>query len=118
MTTFQATVYAIFHGFTQILPVSENAHRILLAYLLDWPEPAGAFKGALSLGSLLAILIYFIHDWASMISCSLQCILFRKKPMTIDERMPIFILIAALPSVGAWFYVHETISEFEWTPLW
>jgi undecaprenyl-diphosphatase len=110
MTTFQAIVYAALHGFTEFLPLSAAAHRILLSYITGWTEPSGAFLGALSVGSALAVIAYFIHDWLSMISSFLQIVIFRKKPMTLDERMPLFLGLATLPIAGAWYYFHEDIA--------
>jgi undecaprenyl-diphosphatase len=106
MTTFQAIVYGLVHGFTQFLPVSRTAHEMFIPYLLGWNPPAEAVSGGLSLGALLAVFIYFRHDWASIISCFAQVIIFRKRPMTLDERMPIFLLITTLPLTGAWYYVQ------------
>src|SRR4051812_7555339 len=117
MTTFQAILYAIIHGFSDFLPVSATAHHKLVAYLVGWPEPAGPMIGALSLGSLLALLVYFRHDWASMISCFLQVILFRKKPMTLDERLPLFLTLSTLPAVAGWYYFGDSVEQMAWTPL-
>jgi undecaprenyl-diphosphatase len=111
MTTFQAIVYGVLHGFTEFLPISATAHRILLAYFTGWNAPEGAFLGALSLGSTFALLTYFIHDWLSMVSCSLQVIIYRKKPMTLDERLPIFLTLATLPIAGVWYYFHEELAN-------
>jgi undecaprenyl-diphosphatase len=118
MTTFQAIVYGILHGFTEFLPVGEAAHRILLGFFTGWSEPSSAFLGALSAGSALALLVYFIHDWLSMTSCFLQVLIYRKKPMTPDERMPIFLALAVLPVGAAWYYLHEMIaSQLDSSPL-
>src|SRR3712207_5657449 len=97
MTTFQAAIYALVFGMTQFLPVSTQAHQVFIPVVLGWQQPEGVFDGALSLGALIALLIYFRHDWASMISCFLQVILFRKRPMTLDERLPLFLGVTALP---------------------
>jgi undecaprenyl-diphosphatase len=118
MTTFQAIVYGALHGFTEFLPISAAAHRILLAYVTGWNEPSGAFLGALSVGSALAIIAYFIHDWLSMISSFLQIVIYRKKPMTLDERMPLFLLLATLPIALVWHYFHDAIaSRLDSSPL-
>src|SRR4051812_25205427 len=118
MTTFQAILYAALHGFTEILPIGAAAHRMLLSYLTGWSEPSGPLLGAFSLGSALAILVYFIHDWASMLSCFLQVLIYRKKPMTLDERMPLFIGLATLPVAGIWYYFHEEITtRLDFSPL-
>lgn len=117
MTTFQSIIYAIVHGFTQFLPISASAHERLIPYWLDWPEISGAFKAALLLGSSLSLLVYFRHDWASIISSFLQVIIFRKRPMTLDERLPIFIFFTSIPVAAAWFYLAPMISTQEWSPL-
>jgi undecaprenyl-diphosphatase len=117
MTTFQAIVYAILRGFTQFLPISWDAHQQLFPFITHWPATTGAINGALSLGSLLALLIYFRHDWASQLSCILQVVLFRKRPMTLDERLPLFILIATLPVLILGSTLSEHLVPAEWTPL-
>ena len=110
MTTFQAIVYGALHGFTEFLPVSSAAHRLLLSYVTGWTEPSGPFLGALSLGSTLALLVYFIHDWLSMVSCFIQVVIFRKKPMTLDERLPLFITLTTLPIAVIWYYFHDSLA--------
>lgn len=117
MTTFQAIVYAAIHGMSEFLPISSKAHHILIPYLLGWQPPTEAFIGTLALGSFLSLLIYFRHDWASMISCFLQVIIYRKRPMTLDEKLPLFLAVTIFPAVLASSYFGEKVSETEWTPL-
>lgn len=105
MTTFQAIVYGIVHGFTELLPLGAGAHRWALSEVLLWPAPDAAVLAGLLGGSALAVFFYFIHDWASILSSFFQIIFFRRKPMTLDERMPFFLLIASAPSVGLWYYL-------------
>jgi undecaprenyl-diphosphatase len=116
MTTFQSIIYGIIHGFTQFLPVSDSAHQALVPYLFGWPDPTGAFHAALSIGAALALFVYFRHDWASIISGILTVIVYRRKPMTIDERMPIFMFFTGIPIILAWLYLRPLLEGFEWTP--
>ena len=117
MTTFQAIIYAVVHGLSSFFPVSADAHQVLVPFIPQWPEPNGPMLGALALGSLLALLVYFRHDWASMISCLLQVIIFRKRPMTLDERLPLFILIATLPLGIATYFLRGHELPITWTPV-
>lgn len=116
MTTFQAIIYGIVHGFTQFLPISASAHQRLLPYLVNWNDhpPSGAILAALNLGAVLALLIYFIHDWASTISSFLQIIIFRKKPMTLDERLPLFLFFTGIPLGLAWVYLKPVLEQMDW----
>jgi undecaprenyl-diphosphatase len=116
VTTFQAIIYGIIHGFAVFLPISASAHHALVPYLLGWPEPTGAFLAALYLGTALSVFCYFIHDWASIISSFIQVILFRKKPMTLDERLPLFLACTAIPIVIAQFYLKPFLDRVDWTP--
>ncbi|MDR3606428.1 MAG: undecaprenyl-diphosphate phosphatase [Oligoflexia bacterium] len=117
MTTFQAIVYAIIRGFTQFLPLSWDGHRILVPWLIHWTEPSGVFLGALALGTFLAAFLYIWNDWASLISSFLQIILLRRKPMTLDERMPFFILIAVLPMLLTGSRLADQIHIFSDSPV-
>jgi undecaprenyl-diphosphatase len=116
MTTFEGIVYGILHGLAEFLPVGAQAHRILVAHFFGLTEPSGVALGALSAGAALAVLLAFRHDWASMLSSLLQIILYRKYPMTKDERMPIFLLITTLPVAAAWHYLSEHVSPGLSTP--
>ncbi len=116
MTTFQAVVYAAVHGWSEFFPVSSQAHQSLLAYLAGWQPPSGALMTALLLGSTLALLGFFRHDWASMISSVLQVIIYRKKPMTLDERIPLFVGLTTLPVLIVSFYFGPAIHAMEWSP--
>lgn len=118
MTTFQAVVYGIIQGFAEFLPISAPAHHTLVPYLTGWPQPSGPFAGVLALGALAAVLIYFRHDWASIISCFLQVILFRKRPMTLDEHLPIFLALSSLPPFLVWYFFRESIGSFFDDPIW
>ncbi len=118
MSTFQAVVYGIVYGFAEFFPISSAAHQALVAQLTGWPQPAELLQGYFSLAGLIALFLYFIHDWASMISSFLSVVLFRKKPMTLDERMPFFLMLATLPPVAAWYYVKDGMPEQLTDPLW
>ena len=110
MTTFQSLIYSIIHGLSQFLPIGNKAHLVFVPYLINWPTPSGVLLGTLVLGSVMAVLVYFRHDWASMISSFLQVLIFRKKPMTLDERLPLFLAITCLPmGVG-----HYYLQNLEW----
>jgi undecaprenyl-diphosphatase len=52
-----------------------------------------------------------------MISCVLQVIIFRKRPMTLDERLPLFLAVSSIPVAFASSYFHHRVTEMEWTPI-
>lgn len=116
MTTFEGVVYGLVHGLTELLPLGAGAHHIILPGLFGLTAPEGAALAALSMGTLLALLAYFRHDWASMISSVIRIIAYRKMPMTVDERIPLFVLEATIPPVLAWYYFRDPIENWITTP--
>lgn len=118
MTTFEGLILGIIHGITEFLPIGVNAHHALIPQLFGLPAASGPAIGALALGSFLALLVYFRHDWASMLSSFLQVIIYRRYPSSIDERLPFFILLAAIPSIAASLYFQDKLPPAFSDPIW
>lgn len=117
MTTFQAVVSAIVSVFSEIFPVAPAAHEFFLDHFFGWGTQPDIFKAALYLGLGLALLIYFRHDFLSHFSSFLQILIYRRKPMAIDERMPFFIILASLISIGAWYLFREHVPTLSDQPI-
>lgn len=117
MTTFQAIVTAILTVFTEIFPVSAEAHHRALSFFLGWTEPQASLLGTIYAGLFLALLVIFRYDFLSFFSQSLQVILYRRRPSAIDEKLPIFIWISLILPVGAWFLFHEQVDPLHDQPL-
>jgi undecaprenyl-diphosphatase len=63
----QVIVLAIVQGLTEFLPISSTAHLYLSSWLLRWPPEALDFDISLHMGTLLAVLIYFLPDWIEIV---------------------------------------------------
>ncbi len=118
LPAFQAFVMAVLSGISNILPLSASAHRWAIPYLLEWQMPSAEFHAWLSFGSLLALLVFFRHDWASILSSFLRVLIFWKRPSTIDERIPFFIALSALPPLGIGILLKDQLAEGNLHPLW
>jgi undecaprenyl-diphosphatase len=117
MTTFQAIVTAIVTVLSEILPVSSIAHHRALNFFFGWGEPSGPLLGTIYLGLFLALLFVFKYDFLSFFSQTLQVIIYRKRPTAIDEKLPIFVIIALIAPTLVWFLFHyEAATLFE-SPL-
>ncbi|NTU92586.1 MAG: undecaprenyl-diphosphatase UppP [Chlorobiaceae bacterium] len=84
MTLFQAIVLGIVQGLTEFLPISSSAHLRFLPALFGWEDPGAAFTAIIQIGTLLAVLIYFARDIASIIGAVLSGLL-KGKPLETPE---------------------------------
>lgn len=109
MTLFQALIHSVLATLSNLLPIGEGAHREVLPFVLGWPAASPAVKAAVSMGSALGAFLYFWHDWASQLSSLLQIVIFRRRPRTMDEKMPLFILCGTIPAVAGWIYLEPMI---------
>jgi len=60
-------ILAIVQGLTEFLPVSSTAHLYLSSWLLGWQAESLDFDISLHIGTLLAVLIYFLPDWIQIL---------------------------------------------------
>lgn len=108
MTTFQGLVYAVLFCLGQFLPLGGDVYAQAFAKFLHNEEAALSY--AFYFFGFLALLAYFIHDWASILTSGIQTIVFRRKPTMLDERLFFFLVI----STGLGIAGH---TAFEWFQL-
>ena len=61
-------ILAIVQGLTEFLPVSSTAHLYLSSWLLGWQPESLDFDISLHIGTLLAVVIYFLPDWIQIVA--------------------------------------------------
>ncbi len=66
MDIVQAIVLGIVQGATEFIPISSSGHLVLVPWLFGWPDPGLAFDAMLHLGTLVAVLVVFWHDFLSL----------------------------------------------------
>ena len=105
MTLFQLAVLAVIQGITEFLPISSSGHLILVPELTSWPDQGLLIDVAVHIGSLLAVVLYFIRDiWRLT-----RGLVARGKAST---RPQVGMLIGATIPVGiAGFALHEIGQE-------
>src|SRR5215475_3085597 len=68
MPLYQVIVLAIVQGLTEFLPISSTAHLYLTSWLLGWQTESLTFDIALHIGTLAAVLVYFLRDWVQILA--------------------------------------------------
>ncbi len=97
LTWIQAIVLGISQGLTEFLPVSSSAHTLILSRLFNWQDPGAAFTAVTQLGTEAAVILYFRHDIAAIISTwfkSLRKTELRAQP---EAKMGWYVIVGTLP---------------------
>ena len=97
MTTFEASVLGVVQGVTEFLPISSTAHLRIVPALLGWSDAGAAFTAVLQLGSLLAVLGYFLPDLLRMLRAAAVALRDRSRPPEPPARELGYILVGTLP---------------------
>lgn len=108
MDLIQACVLAIIQGITEFLPVSSSAHLIFPSQILGWPDQGIAFDVAVHLGTLFAVIIYYLSDLVKIATHTIESCFTRK--ITPIARVGWLIIIATIPAGVIGFLAESYIS--------
>lgn len=98
MALLQILVLAIIQGITEFLPISSQAHLILVDDFATWPDAGLKIRIAVHVGSLGAVILYFRQDVWNVIKGLFQMLIGQSGD---NVRLAINLFIAAVPVIGA-----------------
>jgi undecaprenyl-diphosphatase len=93
MNLLEAALLGITQGVTEFLPISSTAHLRVVPAVLGRPDPGAAFTAVLQLGSLAAVIGFFMKDLLRMLGAAIDPAR-RRGP---DARMLLYLVLATLP---------------------
>ena len=117
MTTFEAMVLGVVQGVTEFLPISSTAHLRIVPALVGWGDPGAALTAVLQLGTLAAVVGYFLPDLLRMVRASLAWLRDRSRPPEPPARQLLYIVLGTLP-VGVAGLVFKHAIEGALRSLW
>jgi undecaprenyl-diphosphatase len=95
----KAIVLGIVQGLTEFLPISSTAHLKIVPSLFGWEDPGAAFSAVIQIGTMLAVIIYFLKDLVRIYKKVITN-LFEKKFITdIDSKLGWYIIIGTIPII-------------------
>ena len=113
MPLLQVIVLAVVQGITEFLPISSTAHLYLTSWLLGWQTEALDFDISLHIGTLLAILLYFLRDWLQILAQGFGLRYGRDDELQNNRMMLWLMAIATIP-VGIFGFVFKEQAETTW----
>ena len=117
MSWFEAVVLGLVQGLTEFLPISSSAHILIVSRLFGWGDPGAAFTAVSQIGTEAAVLIYFRHDIARILSAWFRS--FREPELRkgIDARMGWYVIIGTIP-IAALGLTFASVIETSARNLW
>jgi undecaprenyl-diphosphatase len=113
MPLYQVVVLSIIQALTEFAPVSSSAHLALAPWLFGWKDPGLTFDVALHVGTLAAILIYFLRDWVQIIGQGLG-LRAGSDPQLKQNRALLWLLAVASIPIGLIGYFFNKQAETTW----
>jgi undecaprenyl-diphosphatase len=118
MNIFQAIVLGIVQGLTEFLPISSSAHLRIIPAILGWGDPGAAFTAIIQIGTLVAVMLYFAKDIASIVGAVVSGLLSGKPFGSEESRTGWMIAAGTLPIVvfGLLFkhHIETTLRSLYW----
>lgn len=110
----QALIMGIVQGLTEFLPVSSSGHLILVPYLFGWDDAfimSLSFSVMLHIGTLVALLAYFRHDWLRLIPAGLAAVRDRSFDGDADRRLAWLLVAATIPAAIVGFVFSDVFES-------
>jgi undecaprenyl-diphosphatase len=116
MNELQALLLGVVQGLTEFLPISSSGHLILVPWLLDFhylethEQFNKTFDVAVHAGTLVAVLVYFRAEIATLLRAALRSVR-NREVADDDERLAWLIAIATVPAALAGAAASDTIEN-------
>lgn len=116
LSDWQALVLGITQGLTEFLPISSSGHLILVPWVANWHYLADheefnkTFDVALHLGTLIAVVLYFLRDIVTLVAAFVRS-LGKRRAETAEEKVAWYVAIATVPAVIVGAALESKIDE-------
>jgi undecaprenyl-diphosphatase len=96
MTLIEALVLGVVQGLTEFLPISSSAHLRVVPSLVGWSDPGAAYSAVIQLGSVIAVLSYFLKDLVGIFGGFFKA-LKEKDYLANDVRLVAAVFVGTIP---------------------
>ncbi|GAC1299567.1 MAG: undecaprenyl-diphosphate phosphatase [Vulcanimicrobiaceae bacterium] len=116
MTWLQAMLLAILQGFSELFPISSLGHTVLIPALLHWKidrsDPTFlAFVVALHLGTAIALIVFYWHDWVRIVRAFVASVVRGKLSSDVDERIAWLLIVGTIPVALLGVFLERPVRQ-------
>lgn len=110
-------VLGAIQALSEFLPVSSSGHLIVIPWLLGWEDHSLSFDIALHLGTMAAVIVYFLTDIIKMIRGFLASIYHKNPKYNDDSILAWLIILATVPGAVIGFFLNDMVETIFRNPL-
>jgi undecaprenyl-diphosphatase len=114
---FRAIILGFVQGATEFIPVSSSGHLVLVPWLLGWDSPGLVFDTAVHWGTLVAVLLYFRHDWKLLVTAWVRSLPHRDR-RSPESRLVWLLLLGSVPAALLGFMFEDFFESLFGEPGW
>ena len=97
MNIFQAAILGLVQGVTEFLPISSTAHLRIVPAIAGWDDPGAAFTAVLQLGTLAAVIVFFLGELLRMLRAALRALQTPGRRADVDARHLGYLIVGTIP---------------------
>jgi undecaprenyl-diphosphatase len=106
MSLLDALLLGLVQGITEFLPISSTAHLRLVPALLGKGDPGAAFTAVIQLGSLVAVIGFFLTELLAMVRAALSS----GRRDSPEARRLFYMVVGTIPVGLAGLAFHKAIE--------
>jgi undecaprenyl-diphosphatase len=107
---FEAIVLGIVQGLTEFLPISSNAHVLIVSQLFSWGDPGAAFTAVTQIGTEIAVIIYFRTEIVEIIRAWWRSIRDKEARSDPSARLGWLVIVGTVPIVVLGYLFSDQIE--------
>lgn len=117
LTYFQAIIFGVLQGITELFPISSLGHSVVLPKLLGWDINQNApffltFLVATHLATALVLFFFFFKEWKRIISGIFRSLKEREiKESDVDAKLGWLLVVATIPAGVLGILFETTLSK-------
>ena len=105
LSLLQIIILSIIQAITEFLPISSSAHLLLPSKVLGWPDQGIIFDITVHFATLMAVLIYFRHEFLRFSFYSSKIFVF-----LVISTLPIMLIALLVEGVGDYRWSLTSIA--------